>query len=509
MPSNPSPQNANLAENLVATAAAYPDRVALKCDDLTYTYAEFDRAAARVATRLADAGIRPGDRVGIMLPNTPAFAIAFYGIMRAGAIAVPMNPLLKAREVEYYLANTSASSLLATSAFADAARAGADAAGAQCTLIDDAGLEALLDGIPAQAAPVPRAADDTAVVLHTSGTTGKPKGAELTHDGLGGNALIAARTLVETGPDDVIMGCLPLFHVFGMTAGLNTAVLSAATITLIPRFEAAKALEVIRRDGVTVFEGVPTMYSALLAAAAGRDDPAPTLRVCISGGAALPVQVLRDFDEAFGATVLEGYGLSETSPIAAFNHPDRPRRPGTIGTPIEGVEMRVVDESGQPVPRGERGEIEVRGPNVMKGYWNLPDATAAAINSEGWFATGDIGIVDEDGYFSIVDRKKEMIIRGGLNIYPREIEEVLYEHPAVAGAAVIGAPHDTLGEEVAAAIELKPGAAATADELRAYVKERVAAYKYPRIVWVTDALPKGPTGKILKREIVIEEGADK
>ncbi|GAA4386639.1 long-chain-fatty-acid--CoA ligase [Tsukamurella soli] len=505
------PTSANLAENLVAAAAAVPDRVALKCGDLVYTYAEFDRAAAGVASLLADTGIRPGDRVGIMLPNVPAFAVAFYGVLRAGAVAVPMNPLLKEREVAYYLGNTGAARLLATPAFAGAAQAGAAAVGAACALIDDALLADLLDGVAPQAGPVARAADDTAVILHTSGTTGKPKGAELTHSGLGSNAEIAARTLLEADGDDVIMGCLPLFHVFGLTAGLDVAVLSRSTITLLPRFDAVKALEIVRRDGVTVFEGVPTMYSALLAAAAEAGGAAahPTLRLCVSGGAALPVQVLHDFEAAFGAAILEGYGLSETSPIAAFNHPHRIRKPGTIGTPIEGVEMRVVDGAGQPVLPGERGEIQVRGPNVMKGYWNLPEATAAAISPEGWFSTGDIGIVDADGYFSIVDRKKEMIIRGGLNIYPREIEEVLYEHPDVAMAAVVGVPHDTLGEEVAAAVELRPGAQATADELRAYVKDRVAAYKYPRIVWVTEDLPKGPTGKILKRDIVIPEGASK
>jgi len=253
-----------------------------------------------------------------------------------------------------------------------------------------------------------------------------------------------------------------------------------------------------------VFQGVPTMYSALLSVA----DQAPpgamrTLRTCVSGGAALPVQVLADFEKAFGCTVLEGYGLSESSPAAAFNHPNRPRKPGSIGTPIEGVEMRVVDLDGVEVPQGEAGQIQIRGHNVMKGYWNLPEATKETITADGWLNTGDVGRVDEDGYFYIVDRTKDMIIRGGYNVYPREIEEVLYEHPAVAEAAVIGIPHDSLGEEVGAAVALKKGAAVTADELRDYVKARVAAYKYPRLVWLVDALPKGPTGKLLKREITI------
>ena len=332
--------------------------------------------------------------------------------------------------------------------------------GAQCWVVDDAGLMKLIADLPEQESPVERDDDDIAVILHTSGTTGKPKGAMLTHGGLGRNAEVSVRTLVETGPDDVVMGCLPLFHVFGLTFGLNGAVLAGAMLTLIPRFDPRKALEVIERDGVTVFEGVPTMYSALLGVA---DEAAPeatrSLRVCVSGGAALPVQVLSDFENAFGCVILEGYGLSESSPAASFNHPHRPRKVGSIGTPIEGVQMRVVDQDGVEVPQGEAGEIQIRGHNVMKGYWNLPEATKATITPDGWLNTGDVGRVDEDGYFYIVDRTKDLIIRGGYNVYPREIEEVLYEHPAVAEAAVIGIPHDSLGEEVGAAVALKKGAA--------------------------------------------------
>lgn len=491
-----------LSADLAASRNRHPERVALRCDDLRLTYAEFDAAAARVATLLERAGIEPGDRVGVMLPNTPAFAIVFYGIVYRGGVAVPMNPLLKGREVAYYLSNSGARALFATPAFAREATAGAAETGAECWLVDDAGLADLIAGLPAQRRPVPRDDGDVAVILHTSGTTGKPKGAMLTHGNLRRNAEVSVRTLIETGPDDVVMGCLPLFHVFGLTCGLNGSVRAGATLTLIPRFDPRKALEVIERDAVTVFQGVPTTYSALLGAAA---DAAPraarSLRICVSGGAALPVQVLTDFEKAFGCPVLEGYGLSESSPVAAFNHPNRPRKAGSIGTPIEGVQMRVVDLDGVEVPQGQAGELQIRGHNVMKGYWNLPDATAATITSDGWLNTGDIGRVDSDGYFYIVDRTKDLIIRGGYNVYPREIEEVLYEHPAVAEAAVVGVPHDSLGEEVGAAVALKPGAAATPGELVEYVKARVAAYKYPRLVWLVDALPKGPTGKVLKREI--------
>jgi long-chain acyl-CoA synthetase len=271
-------------------------------------------------------------------------------------------------------------------------------------------------------------------------------------------------------------------------------------LTLMPRFDPGKALEVLERDAVTIFMGVPTMYGALLHHPERERADLSRLRECVSGGASLPVELLRGFEEAFGCVILEGYGLSETSPVASFNRSERDRRPGSIGTPVDGVEMQVVDDDGREVPTGEVGEIVIRGHNVMKGYWRRPDATAEAIR-DGWFHSGDMARVDEDGYFFIVDRKKDLIIRGGYNVYPREVEEVLYEHPAVREAAVVGIPDDEWGEEVGAAVALKEGAEVGADDLRAYVKEQVASYKYPRRIWFVDELPKGPTGKILKREI--------
>jgi long-chain acyl-CoA synthetase len=351
---------------------------------------------------------------------------------------------------------------------------------------------------------VERDAHDTAILLYTSGTTGKPKGAELTHD----NILRNVETTVGLfGFDErtVTLGALPFFHAFGQTCALNATVAVGGTLTLVPRFDGGKALEIIQRDGVTVFEGVPTMYTAMLHHPQADRTDASALEVCISGGAAMPVEVMRAFEAKFGCQVLEGYGLSETSPVASFNRRDRERKPGSIGLPIDGVEMRLLDEVGNAALQGEIGEIAIRGHNVMKGYWRRPDATAEALTPDGWFKTGDMATVDEDGYFFIVDRKKELVIRGGFNVYPREIEEVLYEHPAVREAAVIGIAHDQLGEEVGAAIALKDGAEAAPEELRDFVKERVAAYKYPRIVWLVDALPKGPTGKILKREIKVPE----
>jgi long-chain acyl-CoA synthetase len=328
----------NLAENLVVAATIQPHHVALRCDDLAVSFADFNDAAARVATLLARAGVQPGDRVGVVLPNTLAFAIVFYGIMHRGAVAVPMNPLLKAGEIEFHLSNTGAAALFATAVFAAEARTAAAAADVeQCWIVDDMSLGELIAELPRHAGPLARNDTDTAVILHTSRTTGRPKGAELTHGGLHRNADVTARTLIEIGPSDVVIGCLPLFHVFGLTAALNASVLAGATLTLIGRFDPHRALEVIERDRVTVFEGVPTMYSALLHAAGGVSPPATrTLRTCISGGAALPVRVITEFEKTFGCVILDGYGLSETSPVASFNHPHRVRKPGSIGTPIEG-----------------------------------------------------------------------------------------------------------------------------------------------------------------------------
>lgn len=491
-----------LVGNLEAAAATHPDRPALVLDETTLSYAELWERTARVAGRLRSRGHQPGDRVGLMLPNVLPFSVLYYGILRAGGVVVPMNPLLKAREVKHYLGDSGARLVFAWQSAADEAAAGAGEAGAEPVVVGSAYLDEVA-GWPAAPEVTPRSDDDTAVLLYTSGTTGTPKGAELTQANMATNASVTARTLLDLGPEDVVMGCLPLFHAFGQTAAMNAAVVAGAGLTLVPRFDPATALKVIERDRVTVFEGVPTMYVAMAQAGSGVADTA-TLRVCVSGGAALPVEVLRTFTATFGAEVLEGYGLSETSPVASFNRRGE-TRPGSIGRPIDGVEMRLVDGSGADVPAGEVGEIVIRGHNVMKGYWNRPDATAQAI-VDGWFHTGDMAKQDEDGFFFIVDRKKDLIIRGGYNVYPRELEEVLYEHPAVLEAAVIGLPHPTHGEEVGAAVVLRPGAQATAEELREYVKERVAAYKYPRHVWLADALPKGPTGKILKRDIVAPEG---
>ena len=490
----------NLAQNLTASVERQPDGVALRLDEVTLTYRALDSATAHLAGLLRSKGIEPDDKVAISLPNVPPFAICYYGALRAGAVVVPLNPLLKAREIAYHLSDSGAKILIAWHDFEDAARAGAEETGAELVLVHPSDFADVLGAAEAFTEVVERGDSDTAVILYTSGTTGKPKGAELTHANLSSNAAVSARSLLELGPDDVILGSLPLFHAFGQTCALNTTVLAGATLTLIPRFDPAKALEVLQRDRVTVFAGVPTMYAALLHHPDGASYDLSSLRTCISGGSAMPVEVMRAFGEKFSATVLEGYGLSETSPVASFNLPTMERKPGSIGVPVGGVEMKLIDPDGADAAEGEDGEIAIKGANVMKGYWGKPGATAEAI-VDGWFRSGDIARKDEDGYYYIVDRKKDMIIRGGYNVYPREIEEVLYEHPAVAEVAVVGIPHETLGEEIGAAVALKDGMTATPEELIAHVRPLVASYKYPRIVWLVDALPKGATGKILKREI--------
>ncbi|MGY2065064.1 long-chain-fatty-acid--CoA ligase [Blastococcus sp. SYSU DS0619] len=493
----------NLAQNLLDSAAEGAERPALRMDDAELTYGEFREAALRVAASLQARGVQPGDRVGLVLPNVLAFPVVFYGALLAGAAVVPMNPLLKAREVQYFLEDSGARLVATLEATAGPVREAADVVGAEAVVVGPASPTELMADEPLGAA-VERSDGDLAVILYTSGTTGQPKGAELTHANMGRNALTTAETLAENTPDDVIMGCLPLFHVFGLTCGLNTAVLRGSLLTLVPRFDGAKALQVIERDRVTIFEGVPTMFAAMLHSPEAGQRDVSSLRLCVSGGSAMPVEIMRSFEERFGCIVLEGYGLSETSPVASFNHPHAERKPGSIGTPIRGVEMRLVDDDGNEVGGGEVGEIAIRGENVMRGYWTRPEETAKSI-PDGWFRTGDLARTDEDGYFFIVDRKKEMIIRGGYNVYPREIEEALYEHPAVAEVAVVGISHPELGEEVAAAVALKPGATAEVDELREFVKARVAAYKYPRHLWLVDALPKGPTGKILRRAVEVPQ----
>ena len=492
----------NLATILMNSAGSYPDRTAVRLDERALSYRDLDELSARVASWLAGRGITPGDRVGLMAPNTLEFVELYYGILRAGAVVVPMNPLFKSREVSYHLSDSGAALAFAWHGVADQAAEGARSAGTDLVIIEPSDLAETLAGSDPVRAVADRAPSDTAVILYTSGTTGQPKGAELTHANLISNIEVTRTTLLGLRPADVMLGALPLFHSFGQTVVMGCAIATGGCLTLLPRFDPVRALEIIKRDQVTVLAGVPTMYTAILHSAGGSAGDVASLRLCVSGGAAMPVELMRAFEKQFDCMILEGYGLSETSPVASFNHPDRERKPGTIGQAIAGVEMRIQNDDGDPLPSGEIGEIAIRGDNVMKGYWRRPRDTEEAMEG-GWFRTGDLGRADAEGYFSIVDRKKDMIIRGGLNVYPREVEEVLYEHPAVAEAAVIGVPDQLLGEEVAAVVTLKPGASADPGQLREHVKRQLAAYKYPRHVWIVDELPYGGTGKILKRAIVL------
>ncbi|MEZ0164322.1 long-chain fatty acid--CoA ligase [Kineococcus sp. LSe6-4] len=495
----------SFASLLTDHARSRPEDVAVRLDDHVLTWAALDDATSRVAALLRAQGVRRGDRVALIAPNVPHFPVLYHGILRAGAVVVPMNPLLRGREVNHHLTDSGAVLALVWHTVAEAAHAGAVGTPTRVVEIEPSATAALLAGVepdPSADHEVLQALDpqDTAVILYTSGTTGAPKGAELTHHNLLSNAVTSQESLVKMGEDDVILGALPLFHAFGQTCAMNTALVAGRTMTLLPRFTAEAALAVVERDRVTHFAGVPTMYVAMLGEPTAADRDLSSWRSCVSGGASLPVEVLRGFEEKYGVVILEGYGLSETSPVASFNLPDVPRRPGTIGVPVRGCEMDLRSADGSPVAPGEVGEIVIKGENVMKGYWRNETATAQAI-TDGWFRSGDLATRDSDGYYTIVDRAKDMIDRGGYNVYPREVEEVLYEHPAVEQAAVVGFPDPLVGEEIGAAVVLKPGASATPEELQQHVKAQLAAYKYPRRIWIVSDLPKGPTGKILKREI--------
>jgi long-chain acyl-CoA synthetase len=501
----------NLATMLYESALARPDKTCVVIGDTRLTYRQVEEVSATVAGNLLALGLQPGDKVAVQLPNVPQFLFAYFGILRAGLVMVPLNPLLKAPEVQYHLENSDSKVLVTFELFADEAqKAAAQLPDVETFVVSLPGSEARPEGTRAFAelmAPVelpdvhPTAADDTAVIIYTSGTTGRPKGAELSHVTLYLNCTLGGENL-GLDDTDVTMAVLPFFHIFGLSSVLNGTVRRGGTMVVLPRFEPDAVLDAIEAHGVTVFAGVPTMYVAMLQAA-GPERDLSSLRFGISGGAAIPGEVIRAFEERFPNTViLEGYGLSETASTTTFNMNAENRKVLSIGKPTWGVQVRIVDLDDKPLPPGPEnvGEIVVRGHNVMKGYYKNPEATAEAMRG-GWFHTGDLAYADDDGYLYVVDRKKDLVIRGGYNVYPREIEEVLYEHPAVAEAAVIGRPDDLLGEEVVAVVSLKPGADATPEEIIAFCKERVAAYKYPREVRLVPELPKGPTGKILKKEL--------
>ncbi|MDD7939584.1 long-chain fatty acid--CoA ligase [Actinomycetospora lutea] len=497
----------NLAVLLRESARRHPDRTAIIADDQRMSWGELDRAADRLAEGLRRRGLHPGDTVALQLPNVPQFPIAWFGILKAGLVAVPMNVLLKDREMTDLLADSGARALLTWEGCAPTAAGAASAVGIDEVFVLGEGpgrpFDELLAHAPADrdGVLVPRDPGDVAAVVYTAGTTGRPKGAELTHFQLFMNADTPGR-LFGIREDDVVLVALPLFHVFALSSQLDVCTRFGATMSLVPRFEAGRALEVMERDRVTVFEGVPTMYVALLEHPDRTKRDLGPLRVGISGGDHLPADVLDAVEEAFGIVVLEGYGLSETASTTTFNVSAEERRVYSVGKPIYGVDVQVRDTDGRRLPDGidHVGELVVRGVNVMRGYRGNPEATAAAL-VDGWLSTGDRGYIDHDGYVFVVGRTSELIIRGGYNIHPREVEDVLYAHPAVREAAVIGVPDERLGQEVHAVVALRPGASADEQELIEYVRERVASYKYPRSVEFREEMPVGASGKILKRAL--------
>jgi long-chain acyl-CoA synthetase len=500
----------NLAVILRESAAVSPDKPVVVYDGGHMTYAQVDALSDQLAAGLQEHGLRPGDAVGLQLPNLPQFLVAYFGILKAGAVVVPMNVLLKAPEVAFYLGDSNARAFITwAGVLHDAAKGAAEAGVTEVFVVGDAPdtqatmpfARLLVTPATGERPFVAREPTGTAVIIYTSGTTGRPKGAELTHFQLYMNADIPGRRF-DVREDDVIITVLPLFHVFGLSSILNIAVRFGCTMSLLPRFDAGTVLAAIQQHRATIFEGVPTMFMALLQHPQLDQYDVASLRVAISGGAAIPAQVLDAFEDRFGVVILEGYGLSETASTTTFNRSATERRPYSVGKPIWGVELQVWDIEGRPLPPGRDnvGELVTRGFHVMKGYLNSPEATAEAF-AGGWLHTGDLGYVDDDGFVFIVDRKKELIIRGGYNVYPREVEEVLYSHPAIAEAAVVGIPDQQLGEEVKAFVALKPGQELMESQLIAYCKERIAAYKYPRAVEFRDELPKSATGKVLKRQL--------
>jgi len=511
----------NLSVLLEDSARRYPNRDALVLGDTRLTYAQVNAAANQVANLLVERGIQPGDKVALSCPNLPYFPIVYYGILKTGAVVVPLNVLLKGREVAYHLADADVKAYFCFEGTADLAIGAEGYAGFQDSdaehfflITADPDAPSPIEGVETMGAalagtspvfdPVVTEPTDTAIILYTSGTTGQAKGAELSHANTMMNVVTMNRLFKNQPATDSHVLTLPLFHTFGATVQMHAGFSMAATLHLVPRFDAEQVIGLMQKEQITFFAGVPTMWWGLLGALTDAVDVkriANNLRIGVSGGASLPVEIISQVKEKLGVTILEGYGLSETSPVATFSDPDRDPRPGSIGVPIWGIEVKLIDDEWNEVTEiGEIGEIAIKGHNIMKGYYGRPEATAEVIKN-GWFRSGDLARKDDDGYYYIVDRSKDMIIRGGFNVYPREIEEVLMTHEAVSLAAVIGVPHESHGEEVKAFVILNPDPSVTAKQLVEWGKEQMAGYKYPRIIEIVDALPTTATGKILKREL--------
>lgn len=507
----------NLATNLERSAQINPNKVAFIFGDESITYKQFHTQVNQLANSLKARGIVKGDRIALSCPNLPFFPVVYYAVLKLGAVIVPLNILLKAPEIEYHLRDSDAKAYLCFIGSDDLpiGKMGKKAFEAcdHCELfvtlapegvtVDGHTQNTLMAGQPTEFLSTVTLATDPAVVLYTSGTTGHPKGAELSHSNIFTNAVLS-KDLMRMQADSVQAITLPLFHTFGQTVQMSSAIMSGATSILIPRFETIHLVNTMVKHKVTHFCGVPTMYIAMVAAAEhGEVDNIQAgkhLSVAVSGAASLPVEVIERFQKLYDTPIIEGYGLTETSPIACFNHIDRERKPGSIGQAIMGVDVKIANSQHEEVAIGEVGELLVRGHNVMNGYIGRRDATAEAIQ-DGWFATGDMAKMDDERYVYIVDRIKDMVIRGGFNIYPRELEEIIMTYPGVRQVAVFGVPHETMGEEVMAVIVPDGITEVDTKALFSWCRERMAKFKYPRKIELIDALPVGPSGKVLKREL--------
>ena len=510
----------NLSVLIEDSAQRFPNKAAFTFMDTTLSYAQINGAANQVANGLKASGIQPGDKVALSCLNLPYFPIIYFGILKAGAVVVPLSVLLKRDEITYHLTDSDAKAYFCFVGTPDLPMAQEGYAGFQkvdtCknfhvitpqptdpSPIDGTQTLGMLMGAQSPLfSSVATGAEDTAVIIYTSGTTGRPKGAELTHSGILLNSILSS-DLGGIEENSQLLIVLPLFHIFAMVVLMTAGIYRGASSILLPRFDAQAILGLMQKHGITVFAGVPTMYWGLLNCDTSGFDLAlirKNLKSCLSGGASLPVEVLKGFEAKYEVPILEGYGMSEGSPVVTFNHRNRVRKPGSVGTAVWGVEVMVADENDQPVPTGEKGQILYRGHNVMKGYYKKPEANAEALKG-GWMHSGDVAYKDEDGYYFIVDRTKDMIIRGGLNVYPREVEEVMMQHKAISLVAVIGIPDEEFGEEIKACVVLNDGKSITAKEIISWTRDRIAGYKYPREIEFLDALPMNATGKILKKEL--------
>ncbi len=510
----------NLSILLESSTQKYPNRTAFTFQDTSLSYTQFNGAVNQVANGLVQSGIEKGDKVALSCLNIPYFPIVYFGILKAGAVVVPLSVLLKESEVEYHLQDSEAKAyfcFVGNEALPMGERGYKGFNNApnckdfymimptptmESPIKDTKTLGGLMNGQSPSFEFVMTSPEDTALIIYTSGTTGKPTGAELSHSNIFMNAMLC-KDLLELTYEDKSLVVLPLFHIFSMTVLMINSVYCGAEGVLLARFDPQDAIDTMIQHEITVFAGVPTMYWALTNFEVDKKDIetiAKKLKTAVSGGASLPVNVIKSFEKKFDVKIIEGYGMSEGSPVVTFNQKDVGCKPGSIGTPIWGVQVKLVDADGNEVPQGEKGELIYKGHNVMKGYYNKPEANAKTIKN-GWLYSGDIATKDEDGFYYIVDRTKDMIIRGGLNVYPREVEEAMMGHEAVSLVAVIGVPSEARGEEIKACVVLKPDFTITEDELMAWTKSQIADYKYPRIIEFMDALPMSATGKILKKEL--------